>query len=127
MKDEKVHTVTKLFPDATEIKKQPEDNYESISEVQTAVSELNNGNLPYDLQFFSGGEKMKKKLFDGVSKNVGIINDSNQKFLEFLTSKFGKNLLTKNKIQIHIESGQIVHDNKVTSESLYDFLKKNKI
>ena len=88
---------------------------------------MNNGNLPYDLQFFSGGEKMKKKLFEGVSKNVGIINDSNQKFLEFLTSKFGKNLLTKNKIQIHIESGQIVHDNKVTSESLYDFLKKNKI
>ena len=76
--DEKVtypHTVTKLFPDAIEIKKEPEDNYESISEVQMAVSEMNNGNLPYDLQFFSGGEKMKKKLFDAVSKNVGIIND----------------------------------------------------
>ena len=125
--DEKVtypHTVTKLFPDAIEIKEEPEDDYDSISEVQTAVSELNDGNLPYDLQFFSGGEKMKKKLFDGVSKNVGIINDSNQKFLEFLTSNFGKNLLTKNKIQIHIDSRQIFHDNKITSETLYDFLKK---
>ena len=40
-----------------------------------AVSELNNGNLPDDLHFFSDGEKMKKKLFDAVSKNVGIIND----------------------------------------------------
>ena len=89
-----------------------------------AVSELNNANLPYDLHFFSDGEKMKKKLFEGVSKNVGIINDSNQKFLEFLTSKFGKNLLIKNKIQIHINSGEIFHDNKITSESLYDFLKK---
>ena len=78
----------------------------------------------YDLQFFSGGEKMKKKLFEGVSKNVGIINDSNQKFLEFLTSNFGKNLLTKNKIQIHIDSGQISLDNKITSETLYDFLKR---
>ena len=67
---------------------------------------------------------MKKKLFEGVSKNVGMINDSNQKFLEFLTSNFGKNLLTKNKIQIHIDSGQIFHDNKITSKSLYDFLKK---
>ena len=104
--DEKVtypHTLTKLFPDAIEIKKDPEDDYESISEVQTTVSELSNGNLPYDLQFFSGSEKMKKKLFDGVSKNVSIINDSNQKILEFLTSKFGKNFLTKNKIQIHID------------------------
>ena len=97
--DEKVtypHTVTKSFPDAIEIKEGPEVDYDSISEVQTAVSELNDGNLPYDLQFFSGGEKMKKKLFEGVSKSVGIINDSNQKFLEFLTSNFGKNLLTKN-------------------------------
>ena len=83
------HTVTKLFPDAIDIKSEPEDNdNESISVVQTAVSELNDGNLPYNLQFFSGGEKMKKKLFDGVSKNVGIINDSNQKFLEFLVKIF---------------------------------------
>ena len=125
--DEKVtypHTVIKLFPDAIEIKEDPEDNYDSISEVQMAVSKLNDGNLPYDLQFFPGGEKMKKKLFEGVSKNVGIINDSNQKFLEFLTSNFGKNLLTKNKIQIHIDLGQIFHDNKITSESLYDFLRR---
>ena len=102
--DEKVtdpDTVTKLFPKADEIKKEPEEDYESILKVQTDISELNE----YDRQFFSGGEKLKKKLFDGVSKNVGIINDSNQNFLEFLTSNFGKNLLTKNKIQIHIDSG----------------------
>ena len=125
--DEKVtypHTVTKLFPDAIEIKEEPEDDYDSISKVQRAVSELNDGNLPYDLQFFSGDEKVKKKLFEGVSKNVGIINDSNQNFLEFLTSNFGKNHLMKNKIQIHIDSGQIFHDNKITSETLYDFLKR---
>ena len=30
----------------------------------------------------------------------------------------------KNKIQIHIDQGQIFHDNKITSKSLYDFLKK---
>ena len=121
--DEKVtyrDTVTKLFSKADEIKKEPEDDYESISKVQMDISELNE----YDVQFFSGCEKMKKKLFEGVSKNVGIINDSNQKFLEFLTSNFGKNLLTKNKIQIHIDSGQIFHDNKIISETLYDFLKR---
>ena len=121
--DEKVtypDTVTKLFPKVDEIKKEPEDDCESISKVQTDISELNE----YDLQFFSGGEKMKKKLFEGVSKNVDIINDSDQKFLEFLTSNFCKNLLTKNKIQIHIDSGQIFHDKKITSETLYDFLKR---
>ena len=116
--------VTKLFPDVNDQKSDSEDNHDSISEVQTDVSELNDGEVPYNLQFFSGGRKMKKKLFDAVSKNVGIINDSNQKFLEFLTSNFCKNLLTKNKIQIHIDSGQIFHDNKITSETLYDFLKR---
>ena len=75
-------------------------------------------------KFFSGNKKNEEKSFENVAKNVGIINDSNKKFLEFLTSKFGKNLLTKNKIQIHLDSGQIFHDNKITSESLYDFLKK---
>ena len=118
------HTVTKLFPDAIEIKEEPEDDYDSISEVQMAVSELNDDNLPYDLQFFSGSEKMKKRLFEGVSKNVGIINYSNKKFLEFLTSNFVENLVTKNKIQIHIDSGHIFHDKKITSETPYDFLKR---
>ena len=76
--DEKVtypNTVTKLFPKVDEIKKEPEGDYKSISKVQMDISELNK----YDLQLFSGGEKMKKKLFEGVSKNVGIINDSNLK------------------------------------------------
>ena len=50
---------------------------------------------------------MEKKLFENVAKNVGIISDSNQQSLEFLTLKFGENLLTKNKIQIHLDSGQI--------------------
>ena len=58
--DEKVtypHTVTKLFPDAIEIKEEPEDDYDSISEVQMAVSESNDSNLPYDLQFFPAVKK----------------------------------------------------------------------
>ena len=55
--------VTKLFPDANDQKSDSQDDHDSISEVQKAVSELNNGNLPYDLQFFSGGWKMKKKKY----------------------------------------------------------------
>ena len=30
----------------------------------------------------------------------------------------------KNKMQIHLETGQIFYDNKIMGESLYDFLKK---
>ena len=30
--------------------------------------------------------------------------------------------MSKNKIKIHLESGQIFHDNNITNESFYDFL-----
>ena len=107
-------SVSKIFPNAREMNADPDEfddrgsNADSISEVQMTVGELNDGNLPSNLQFFSGSKKNEEKLFENVVKNVGIISDSNQKFLEFLTSKFGENLLTKNKIQIHLDSAQTV-------------------
>ena len=112
-------SVSKIFPNAHKIDADSDEfdnksDDESISEVQMTVRELNDGNLPSNLQFFSGGKKNEEKLFENVAKNVSIINDSNKNFLEFLTSKFGENLLTKNKIQIHLDSGQIFHDNKIT-------------
>ena len=45
----------------------------------------------------------------------------NKKFINYLTSKYDF-ILTKNKIKIHLESGQIFHDNNLTTESFYDFL-----
>ena len=37
---------------------------------------------------------------------------------------FNKRLLTKNKLKIHLESGQFFHNNIITNESIYDFLLK---
>ena len=45
-------------------------------------------------------------------------------FLEFLSSDFGKNILSKNKLKIHLESGQFFHNNNITNESIYDFVLK---
>ena len=56
--------------------------------------------------------------------NIGQLNDSNKMFLEFLSSGFGKNILLKNKLKIHLESGQFLHNNIITNESIYDFLSK---
>ena len=111
--------ITRIFPSLTAeadvIEEEPSasssfiDNFgetdDSISEIQINVRELNDGNLPSNLQFFSGGEKNEEKLFENVNEN----------------------LLMKNKMQIHLETGQIFHNNKITRESLYDFLKNNRI
>ena len=56
--------------------------------------------------------------------NIGQLNDSNKMFLEFLSSGFGRNILLKNKLKIHLESGQFFHNNIITNESIYDFLSK---
>ena len=101
------------------------DENEAIEDdfdVSSVVGGLKDGNEPIDLDFFCGGEKNKQKLFENATKNIGVLNDSNKKFISYLTSKYGDFVLSKNKIKIHLESGQIFHDNNITNESFYDFL-----
>ena len=131
------NTITKIFPKTREaISKEPmlesineidddETNIQSIEDdldISSAVSGLKDGNQPIDLDFFCGGEKNKQKLFENATKNIGVLNDSNKKFISYLIPKYGDFVLSKNKIKIHLESGQIFHDNNITSESFYDFL-----
>ena len=120
-------TITKVFPKTREIIKQP--SLDSIAEVDdetteddfdvssSVVSGLKDGYEPIDLDFFCGGEKNKQKLLENATKNIGVLNDSNKKFISYLTSKYGDFVLSKNKIKIHLESGQIFHDNNITNES----------
>ena len=78
-----------------------------------------------DLDFYVRGDKNSKKLMvNAVTYIGGPLNNSNEMFLEFLSSGFGKNILLKNKLKIHLESGQFFHNNVITNESIYDFLSK---
>ena len=83
-----------------------------------------NETLDIDLDFFAGGDKNSKKLMKNAASYIGELNQSNRVFLEYLSSNFGARLLTKNKLKIHLESGQFFHNNIITNESIYDFLLK---
>ena len=83
-----------------------------------------NESLNIDLDFFAGGDKNSKKLINNAISHIGELNQSNRVFLEYLFSNFGTRLLTKNKLKIHLESGQFFHNNIITNESIYDFLLK---
>ena len=61
---------------------------------------------------------------DNAVSYIGELNNSNKMFLEFLSSGFGKNILLKNKLKIHLKSGQFFHNNIITNESISDFLLK---
>ena len=80
--------------------------------------------LDIDLDFFAGGDKSSRKLMKNAVSYIGELNQSNRVFLEYLSSNFGERLLTKNKLKIHLESGQFFHNNIITNESIYDFLLK---
>ena len=80
--------------------------------------------LDIDLDFFAGGDKNSRKLMKNATSYIGELNQSNRVFLEYLSSNFGARLLTKNKLKIHLESGQFFHNNIITNESIYDFLLK---
>ena len=83
-----------------------------------------NETLDIDLDFFAGGDKNSRKLMKNAVSYIGELNQSNRVFLEYLSSNFGARLLTKNKLKIHLESGQFFHNNIITNESIYDFLLK---
>ena len=80
--------------------------------------------LDIDLDFFVGGDKNSRKLMKNAVSYIGELNQSNRVFLEYLSSNFGERLLTKNKLKIHLESGQFFHNNIIANESIYDFLLK---
>ena len=68
-------------------------------------------------------KKKKKKLKTHARKKVGVLSKGNEEFLEYLASKYGREVFQKNKLKIHLESGEIYQDNINTCWSLYNFLR----
>ena len=66
------------------------------------------------------------QTFENYAKAFGL-SPSNLEFLDFLQSDECKEIFLVNKLQIHIETGNIYYDNKDTNESIYDFFLNNKI
>ena len=95
-------------------------------DIETTKPKKKTANLEqdFDFDFYVGGDKNSKKLMANAVLNIGQLNDSNKMFLEFLSSGFGRNILFKNKLKIHLELGQFFHNNIITNESIYDFLSK---
>ena len=123
--------MNELFPKADEIfndqKTDVDDDDLSKHEImipntQTLLKEVNDGKLPEELKFFSGGSDSGNEFkFHGM-QNIRILNESNEHFIDYLLSDFAKEVLAKNKIKIHLDSGNIYYDNLNMRESIYSFM-----
>ena len=120
--------ITKIFPkireeeldfgeaDKDDFKDKEDLDFLDISDkydIETTKPKKKTANLEqdFDFDFYVGGDKNSKKLMANAVFNIGQLNDSNKMFLEFLSSGFGRNILLKNKLKIHLESGQFFHNN----------------
>ena len=125
---------TKIFPrikqeldfseaDKDEFKDEFKDDYDFLDKYDKKTTDAD-FDMDMDLDFFVGGDKNRKKLVRNAVSYVGELNNSNKMFIEYLSSNYGAYVLSKNKLKIHLESGQFFHDNNITNENIYDFLLK---
>ena len=70
------------------------------------------------LKFFFGFENNN---FVHACKFLLLNEDSNE-FISFLCSDMGQNIMTNNRLSIHVESGDIFYNDFHTKEKFYNFL-----
>ena len=99
----------KLFADAEPLSR-PEMT--TIPHTQVMFKELNGGKLPNQLKFTSSGNSRgSSKLKICTMGKIGTLNESNNAFLVYLTTGYTHEILAKNKIKIHLETGNIYYNN----------------
>ena len=93
-----------------------------IPNTQTLFKELKEEKLPEELKFFSGETNGGNELRFHALQNIGTLNESNEHFLDYLSSDFAREILSKNIMKIHLDTGNIYCNNLNMRESIYSFM-----
>ena len=116
-------SLQQLFPDIDKIidENKKADLEIDFKNLTSTLSEIENQIVPFESEFFNGGEN--NKFRDFILGLTGAETDDNTiKFVNFLESKICKKTLVDNKLKIHIETGNIYYDNNDTNESIHSFI-----
>ena len=81
--------------------------------------QLDRGEIPEELQFFSGGEGMENLYREIRDANWTA---GNQDIIEYLATDECRDAIERDGITMHVSSGDIYVNNENTEESLYTFL-----
>ena len=127
LKEEKMlvmrNKLNRLFPEAAKIFQEiPTEaavkNEIPIPNIQKIARELERAAVPKDVMFFRGGENAqfcKKIEMFGLNYDI-------EKLLNYLESDECYELLNRNKMSIHIETGNIFFENASSGENILDFI-----
>ena len=80
--------------------------------------ELNYGKVPEELKFFLGGSNGGDEFKFQAMQNIGMLNESKEHFIDYLLSDFAKEVLAKNKMKIHLDTGNSYYNNPNMREHL---------
>ena len=84
--------------------------------------ELHNRKIPEELKFFLGGNDGNNELKFQAMQNIGMVNESNEHFFDYLLSDFAHMVLSKNKMKTYLDTGNICYNNLNMRESIYSFM-----
>ena len=92
----------------------------TIPNTQTMFRELNDRKIPEQLKIFRGwGRNYSGNEFKFQAMlNMGMLNESNKHFLDYLSSDFNRKVLSKNNMKIHIDTGNIYYNSLNMRESI---------
>ena len=112
----------KIFPDVNDTIKERENSFkertENIEDSVQKIGRNEKSELPFEFGFFNGGVNLK---FDSFVKRFGLTTE-NKEFLNFLQSKYCKEILQNNNLKIHIETDNIYYDDRDTNKSIFQFI-----
>ena len=74
--------------------------------------------MKFSLRGNDGGNELK---FHAML-NIGILNKSNEHFLDYLSSDFAREVLSKNKMKIHLDAGNSYYNHLNMRETIYSFM-----
>ena len=94
----------------------------TIPNIQTFFEGLKDGKLPEELEFFPGGSDGNNEFKFHPMQNIGMLNGSNEHFIDYLLSYFAKVVLAKKKNKIYLDTGNIRYNNLNMSESICSFV-----
>ena len=89
---------------------------EDVNDLTEILTRIGEDDTLFEFEFFTGGQNKK---FDDIIPGIGPSSD-NLEFLDFLQSDQCEPILVRNKLKIHIETGNIYHNDQDTNESILD-------
>ena len=116
--------LSKVFPNINDLKKQDDEQFkEDVDNLTEILTKIGENDTPFEFEFYTGG---KNERVNEIIRGIGSSSD-NLEFLDFLQSNQCKKILVINKLKIHIETGNIYHDDEDTKESVFNFSLTSKI